>query len=693
MSPRFPALVHPCTLLALALGLLASLTGCATSVTAPVAARPADATDPKVTGDAQLVTQPEGVLVLSLEKATGRAEVEFNFPAPFLDLSTYRDLALQVDNRTGVELDILVTGLSDLAVAYQACAQSRFLVRPAEKADLHVLMARPTLPKDHPLVKRLGNLFAFPWGYQRHWQYLDAAAILRVTARVTWAGAKPGQTLTLSRPNGFGSYSVDPALLDTLQLPIVDEFGQDRSQRWPGKVDSVEELRNDGKRDVALVASSTRPRTQHSIYGGAPGAPTRTASGFFRVEKIDGKWWFIDPEGHLFWSLGVNCAATSSNTRVKGRETLFPESVRHREAVDYYRENVKLKHGDAAWEKNHTDVTLARMMDWGLNTLGVWSASELSAARRVPYTLIAHPDLQGIGSIRKMADPFSEGFNNSLNEILADMAAKHGDSPWLIGVFIENELDWKNGSDLAEEVLRCGSWVPARKAFVALLQKRYPDIAALNQAWGANYESFDVLRPRTGATPSPAYAKDLYDFMVLFADTFYGACAAAMDRHLPNHLYLGSRLHGWNPIIMAANSRHCDVISVNAYRYTLDDFSLTTDVDKPYLIGEFHFGTRDHGVWGAGLTWAADSRNQSDVVQAYLSDALRHPNIIGAHWFQWSGQAVTGRFDGENFGVGLVTIVDRPVEPLVDASRNVADALFEYRLAPTPARIGAPAPR
>ena len=29
-------------------------------------------------------------------------------------------------------------------------------------------------------------------------------------------------------------------------------------------------------------------------------------TGFFRVEQIDGRWWFVTPEGHGFLSAGVN---------------------------------------------------------------------------------------------------------------------------------------------------------------------------------------------------------------------------------------------------------------------------------------------------------------------------------------------------------------------------------------------------
>lgn len=644
----------------------------------------------KVSGAASLDREGGGEALVRLDKNSGRAVVEFNYGGRPLDLSAFRDLAVRVENQAQTELEVLVTGLSDLTDTYKHSAQTRFFVRPSEQTDLRVFMARPRLPKDHPLIQRMGDLYAFPWGHQRHWTHVDASAIIRVTVALSWLDARPGQSVRIGAPFGQEPYSVDPSLLDSLQLPVVDDFGQDRAKTWPGKVAGIEDLRADGASDRALVGAVTRPREGLSRFGGDQNSPRREATGFFRVEKIDGKWWFVDPEGYLFWSLGVNGAGGSSTTKIKGREHLFPEAIRDHVEYNHYLENVKLKHGEADAAKNHDDVTLARMLSWGLNTVGAWSSADLAAARRVPYTLIIHVGYQGVGGIKKVADPYSEDFKKALEKNLSSLAALHADSPWLLGVFIDNELDWKNGIALSEEALRAPPRTPARRALIAFLQERYPDLAALNRAWASDFASFEAARPMAGPAATAAYKKDLGDYLTRYADAYFAACAAAMDRHFPRHLYLGCRFHTWNPLVTAAASRHCDVISANAYRYSVADFSLKTTEDRPYIIGEFHFGVRDHGVWGVGLTWAADARNQSDLVQAYLSDALRHPNIVGAHWFQWSGQAVTGRFDGENFGVGLVTIADRPVTSLVDAFRKVSEELYAYRLHPRPARIGAP---
>ncbi len=688
--PR-PTTARPLCGLAFVLCLVLAGKGASSSPAGPGPSAP-PAPSVKVTGAEQIKHGVEGAVDLTLPGTVGRAVIEFSYPGEVLDLSAFRDLAVQVQNGSDAELDVLVSGTSSRKDDYTKRVETRFLVRPGEHTALHVFMVRPALPKDHAFVRRLGDLYAFPWGHQSHWRHLDAAAIVRVTVEVTWHGARSGQTLRLKHPVGLAEYSVDPARLDTLAFPLVDELGQDCGKTWPGKAEDAAELRADAGQDQALVAATKGPRAGRSRFGGDLGSPPRAATGFFRVEKIDGRWWFVDPEGHLFWSLGINGAGTSSTTRVKGREHLFPKAVRDREELDHYTDNVKAKHDPANWRGDHAEVSIARMLSWGFNTAGAWSMDDMTASRRIPYSLIVHVGYQHIAENKKIADPYSAEFKNDLENNLASLAALHGNSPWLLGVFIDNELDWRGGTELVAQILRSSPRTPARQALVAFLRQRHPTLAALNQAWGSEFDSFENVRPHSGPDVPGAYLKDLEDFLALYVDTYFAACARAMDKHFPRHLYLGCRFHVWNPVVTAAASRHCDVVSVNAYRYGVAGFSIHTVVDKPILIGEFHFGTRDYGVWGVGLTWAADSRNQADLVHAYLSDALRHPQIVGAHWFQWSGQAVTGRYDGENFGVGLVSIVDRPVVSLVEAFTAVSDELYDYRRSPRPTRIGSPPP-
>ena len=95
-------------------------------------------------------------------------------------------------------------------------------------------------------------------------------------------------------------------------------------------------------------------------YGGFA-AGKRKATGFFRVEKIGERWWFIDPEGCRFWSAGVNGAgADPPRTQIVGRDKLFasiPDRTRSfprrgagpdplRDPVSFYVANLQKRFGE-----------------------------------------------------------------------------------------------------------------------------------------------------------------------------------------------------------------------------------------------------------------------------------------------------------------------------------------------------------
>jgi len=77
------------------------------------------------------------------------------------------------------------------------------------------------------------------------------------------------------------------------------------------------------------------------------------------------------------------------------------------------------------------------------------------------------------------------------------------------------------------------------------------------------------------------------------------------------------------------------------------------------LLGEFHFGTPGRGL-GAGLVQVRDQHERGVAYRYYVEQAAACPSMVGAHWFQWLDQPVTGRMDGENQNIGLIDGTDRP---------------------------------
>jgi hypothetical protein len=121
------------------------------------------------------------------------------------------------------------------------------------------------------------------------------------------------------------------------------------------------------------------------------------------------------------------------------------------------------------------------------------------------------------------------------------------------------------------------------------------------------------------------------------------------------------------------------VVGVNRYRFAPDDLAMPEGVDKPLLVGEFHFGALDRGLTHTGLRSVPSQPQRAAAYCLYLREALCHPHLVGAHWFQYADQCVTGRFDGENYQIGFVDITDTPYAETIAACRAVGDVLYRTR--------------
>jgi hypothetical protein len=121
------------------------------------------------------------------------------------------------------------------------------------------------------------------------------------------------------------------------------------------------------------------------------------------------------------------------------------------------------------------------------------------------------------------------------------------------------------------------------------------------------------------------------------------------------------------------------VIGYNLYQDDVSQFRLPEGVDKPVIIGEFHFGALDRGMFHTGLRPTASQDARAAAYRNYVNGALCHPSFVGTHWFQYGDQATTGRGDGENYQIGLVDICDNPYPETIAAVREVGRNMYATR--------------
>ncbi|WP_243042717.1 beta-galactosidase [Dyella sedimenti] len=499
---------------------------------------------------------------------------------------------------------------------------------------------------------------------------------------------------------------------------IVDAWGQYTRGQWPGKVDSDEALRGNrhGSRTVAVPAPEVRKGFDR--YGGRTDLAAFKPSGWFRTEHRDGRWFLVTPEGHAFFSLGVNVVDDDGGrTYIDGREFMFKDLPHHNGRwapfygsdgkpaggqqasaglgfhqghwFDYYSANLFLADGHR-WRQAWRARTVERLAHWGFNTLGDWSDDALAQMHRFAYTRPIN--ISGVfGNVSsgydywgRMPDPFDPRFAQAVDIAAAQAAREVRDDPWLLGYFADNELAWAGQGPqgrwgLAQGTLRGEARSPAKQAFIAALKRKYGDAGKLAAAWGIALDGWEALNAANFPAPTPdeahpAIAEDYSTWLRQYADQYFHTVAQAIHRHDPHHLFLGGRFAASTPEAVASCAQFCDVVSFNAYADVPEhafDAAAFAKLDKPALITEFHFGSDDRGPFGKGLVPVWTEQQRGEAYARYIAAAAADPVIVGAHWFQYVDQPITGRLiDGENAHIGLVAITDRPFKDFVDAVRE-----------------------
>ncbi|WP_422359622.1 hypothetical protein [Reichenbachiella sp.] len=488
-------------------------------------------------------------------------------------------------------------------------------------------------------------------------------------------------------------------------FPMVDDFGQFENRDWPSKTHDQNELAKAGfdeKEDW-----QNQPKNLND-FGGWTAGPKLEATGYFKTAKHDDKWWLVDPEGYLFWSNGLNCVNSKMIiTGTEGREHYFA-SLPNRdsdlgrfytegrwashgyykdkipfEAYSFYEANLFRKYGQQ-WADSFRTATHKRFRSWGMNTFGNVSDDTLCLDQKTPYVgtvwINGTPKIEGSeGFWGKFHDVFDPEFRAAVR-VSMEQQQRGADDPWCIGFFVDNEMSWGQIGSLSVGTLKSPANQPAKIEMISDLKNKYISIEDLNESWSTNYPSWEGLTQSTTLPDINLAKKDMADFYIKIAETYFKIVSEELDRIAPNQLYLGCRF-AWsnNEPTLRAAAKYCDVVSFNKYEYSIANLQLPEGVDKPILIGEYHFGATDRGHTHPGVKVAASQIERGEMYQSYIEGALRNAQIVGAHWFQYTDQAMTGRQDGENYNVGFIDICDRPYPELIEAVRQTNYGMYDLR--------------
>ncbi|HOH49200.1 MAG TPA: beta-galactosidase [Candidatus Hydrogenedentes bacterium] len=606
------------------------------------------------------------------------------------DWSDRAGIAVQVFNPTDEAVDFSLRVDNAGADGWEACNSSNYSAPPNGRA---VLKMRFKSSEADTLWGMRGVPALPPRG---EGNVIDPS---RITAfQVFLPRPAREHTLILERVSLFGSAG-DAGV----PMPFINRFGQYLHADWSGKLGREEDLQKRKRREERAWAKAPEV-CERDRFGGWAKGPQLEATGWFRTQKVDGKWWLVTPEGRLFFSVGMDCVGTWEQTfvekrgpwfewlpapddpvfggffgEVKGVHSMAEPIGGGGRTFSFYRANLRRKHGEQ-WADRWRDSAYARLRHWGFNTLGNWSQGDVLADSPLPY--VVSTGLWGVPKIEaargywaKMMDVFCPEFETAVDKALAGVAQSHADNPLCIGYFVDNELAWEG---VVDGCLRSPAAQPARRELIAFLQERHKSLDALNAAWKSAFTDWDSVAPPTER--GERFLEDTSDFLHHFARRYFETVQAAVRRHAPNQLYLGCRFSGAPDPVVRAAGETTDVVSFNLYQRRIPEGKWTDLIDRPALIGEFHFGALDRGMFHTGLVRTRDQKERAEAFARYVESVAAHPLFVGCHWFQYVDEPVTGRtHDGENYNIGFVDVTDTPYPELSEAARAINGKIYRLR--------------
>lgn len=465
-----------------------------------------------------------------------------------------------------------------------------------------------------------------------------------------------------SKAAGHGSDSPVPAarsLSDSVAFTTV-EFSVNNKISWITRRNTVF---NPGDADNNFDVNSThtilvsnlknfRPVIENGMdkWGGNPDwRPDEITSGnpegYWRTGFFRGRPVFVDPDGHVALLHGVNTvspgvSANYSETIRKNYISKYSSrgawsrdmaSFLYRNALNFC--TVGVKYAD-----EFRDEFPLQDQEFFQKVVPQWSTSHvetLSFMRTFQWRFpTIHPG-QKLGSdISRFALMFDPKFGEELDKFLATVASFFKDDKNLIGYYLDNELSFVYTGSNTDQV----NYNPIDlKAWL-----RYQQTTDAAREASAYARRFMLER---GVEPEPENVSDeLQDaFLSDIADMYYRVVSSAVRSHDPNHLVMGSRLHGLparTRRVVEACARYCDVLSYNYYSRWDPEPEYMAWLQrilgkKPFIISEFYVKDVNYEFDNSdGAGWIV--RSQADRGRFYQNFCIRlmRGGCAGWQWFE-----------------------------------------------------------
>jgi hypothetical protein len=473
---------------------------------------------------------------------------------------------------------------------------------------------------------------------------------------------------------------------------MMDEIGQWMAKDWPGKVANRSECTQTllNLLTEAEHFDGRYANPEWDAYGGWKEKPLGK-TGWFHTQYDGAHWWLVDPEGNAFFSTGIDSVIPGTDTRVDIMEPFFswlPPNAgdfsvcwekqtdsQQAQLVNFGIANLIAAFGPTRWWECWAKITKMYLIRHGFNTIGNWSQKAFIDYAGMPYVLpLDRYSPVGFPGTAKMVfrdfpDVFSPEFGNNAREYAAALRPFAADRN-MIGYFLRNEPAWAfvYHLNIAEELLANPNDLDSKRELIRWLREKYGTVSGLNEKWHLQLTDFDdLLQPIRKACMLSAEAEaDLTAFSQRMISR-YVELPSRMCREVDkNHLNLGMRYAYITDRSLLAGYQNFDVFSINSYSMNpLDDIDgVGKMLNMPVMIGEFHHGALDRGLTATGIRAVANQKERGIAYRYYMEQGACSPYFLGAHYFMLNDQSCLGRFDGENYQIGMLDVCMQKYEEI-----------------------------
>ena len=511
---------------------------------------------------------------------------------------------------------------------------------------------------------------------------IDLSRVHRMTLRLHRHDGNPVEfcitppAITATQPQKM----VDPVLPAG---KLLDRFGQSMIHDWPTKSRSESEIIGRLKQQLTDAPKQRWP-AGFGRFGGWEDGPKQPATGFFQTHHDGRRWWLVDPDGCLFFSAGVDCVLPNIQATVEGIESAIDgvgddPLLQPGKSINHFGANFARAFGDG-WQDAWSTIALSELRQFGFNTVANWSDWKIAQAAKFPYVRPLSewfPTTQKV--FRDFPDVFADTFTRDC-DAYAQQLVETRDDPAMIGYFLMNEPTWGFANQTpAHGMLINNDRSATRSALATFIRDKYGNEAAMQAAWGGEVR-FETIEHATwrGEFTKPAIA-DLEAFSTAMVDRLMRGMSDACAKVDPHHLNLGARYYTVPPAWALRGMTCFDVFSINCYHQRVETWKLDAiakEVDRPVMVGEWHFGALDAGLPASGIGRVATQTDRGRAFRVYTETAAALPRCVGVHYFTMNDQSAVGRYDGEHYNIGFLDVCNRPYEPLAEAARASHQRLY-----------------